>query len=305
MKKKISWFLSLLLTSILSTGQAQEDFEWWNQTHNWDGKTHWRNYLIVSPDYFGPNALEIPRMNFARIQNRTSLSTSFWYHKHTEEQTINNRLHFYSRLFSNRVAFSTFIVPQEWYEVSPQERDRRRMRGFDAQGQATGDLWVETHILLFSEKNRFANVLFRASLRTASGGKLSDARYTDAPGYYFDVSFGRTLLDRDGHQLYASLSQGFYVWQLYGDLYRQNDAYLYGLALEWKKEKLALSTEWTGYVGYITNGDRPFVGRFFGEYALGEKFSINLNLQQGFRDYGYSSLGLGVTWILKQHAAEE
>ena len=50
------------------------------------------------------------------------------------------------------------------------------------------------YLLLRSEK--WMDIVVSANLKTASGGRLCDARYTDAASYWFDANLGRTLWKR-------------------------------------------------------------------------------------------------------------
>ena len=50
----------LILILSLVTYSAQAQFNWWNQTHNWDGATPWTQYMTYSHAFLGPNALPIP-----------------------------------------------------------------------------------------------------------------------------------------------------------------------------------------------------------------------------------------------------
>ncbi|GIR12280.1 MAG: hypothetical protein CM15mP23_08550 [Cryomorphaceae bacterium] len=54
-------------------------------------------------------------------------------------------------------------------------------------GFASGDLLVELNALIFKNKN--TQFIFNMGLKTASGSQFRNARYTDAPAYYFDLSY--------------------------------------------------------------------------------------------------------------------
>jgi hypothetical protein len=127
---------------------------------------------------------------------------------------------------------------------------------------------------------------------------LENARYTDAPGYFFDISFGKNLVSKENESLRLAISQGFYVWQLLGRGQKQNDAYLYGIELAYEKNKWALNCGLSGYTGYLNNGDKPLVSRSQMAYSLSSKLLFNFRLQQGLNDFNYSSFAFSCTYQL-------
>jgi hypothetical protein len=64
---RFTFLLFFFVTCTLCPLTAQENFSWWNELHNWDGLSPWEGYLIVSPDFFGPNALPVPKLQNGRI----------------------------------------------------------------------------------------------------------------------------------------------------------------------------------------------------------------------------------------------
>ncbi len=53
-------FVIFIFLTAFYQSYGQNDYEWWNEAHNYDGYTHWTNYIIYSPYYLGPNALPVP-----------------------------------------------------------------------------------------------------------------------------------------------------------------------------------------------------------------------------------------------------
>ena len=78
---------------------------------------------------------------------------------------------------------------------------------------------------LRSEK--WMDIVVSANLKTASGGRLCDARYTDAASYWFDANLGRTLWKRKdvNASIRVQALAGFYCWMTNDVVNRQNDAF--------------------------------------------------------------------------------
>ena len=81
---------------------------------------------------------------------------------------------------------------------------------------------------LRSEK--WMDIVVSANLKTASGGRLCDARYTDAASYWFDANLGRTLWKRKdvNASIRVQALAGFYCWMTNDVVNRQNDAFCNG-----------------------------------------------------------------------------
>jgi len=57
------WLLLLLLFFFSGSTFAQNDFQWWNDLHDWQpGDPGWRNMMKITPGYLGPNALPVPEV---------------------------------------------------------------------------------------------------------------------------------------------------------------------------------------------------------------------------------------------------
>ena len=39
-----------------------QDYSWWNETHQWDGQSHWSSYMKVSPALW----VQMPFQSFCR-----------------------------------------------------------------------------------------------------------------------------------------------------------------------------------------------------------------------------------------------
>ncbi|NQT77944.1 MAG: hypothetical protein HQ565_09540 [Bacteroidetes bacterium] len=289
-------FLSIILLLGAFTSFAQDDnYDWWNKKHNWDGVTNWARYLIYSPAYLGPNALAVPEIRDALLEKRIFIETAADLHFSSGDNTQDLFLKFHYPFLDGRVAVELYGVPIEYFIMDTITRDERRGRDLDARGFAAGDLYIATLIQLLRDHGQWPDLLLGITMRTASGGNLGNARYTDAPGYFFDLSAGKSFKAGDKLSLRPYMMLGFYVWQTNRDDYRQNDAFLYGAGISLYGNSFECNAKFGGYKGYIGNGDAPMVLRANTIYKL-KKTDLKLTFQQGIKDFSYSSLSMGVTF---------
>jgi hypothetical protein len=268
--------------------------DWWKTLHNWDGYTPWSFYMNASPKYFGPNALPVPEMSNALVQDKLSLDiagdTYFGYGDNTED--IYTKL--IIPLFPSRVSLSLWFVPMEWYKTTEAIRDERFSLQEVPEGNVTGDLYVGTNIQLLHDKKYYPDVVLNIVLKTASGGDLYAARYYDTPAYWFDVTAGKSIFFSHSfvQELRVVGNAGFLCWQTLKSY--QDDAFMAGLKLNVVTRYLDLETDCSGYTGWIGNGDSPLVlrtkliykntgWRIFGQY------------QYGLNDYPYHQIRLGAS----------
>ena len=292
----ICLYLTFLLAGPLAFSQ-EESYEWWNNKHNWDGVTNWAKYLIYSPAYMGPNALPVPRIRDARIDTEVSLEGRAEMHFSGGDNTQNVFMKLHYPFLDGRVALEFYGVPVEHFKTDTLTRDERRSRDPDATGFAAGDLYIGTLVQLLRDHRRWPDLLLGISLRTASGGNLGNARFTDAPGYFFDLSMGKSFELQGNLNIRPYLMAGFYVWQTNRDDYRQNDAFLYGLGLSLTGNNMSFNTALGGYKGYIGNGDAPMVFRAHATRKFGNTH-LKISFQQGLQDFRYSTAGLGVVVVI-------
>lgn len=271
-----------------------QDYQWWNDKHNWDGITPWYDYMITSPAFMGPNALPVPTIQNGTIVKNAYFKFSLDKHFSKGDKTENLHTELYLPLFTNRVGLNIKLVPIEHYKMDTLTRDIRKARNIHGEGYAVGDVCFGTYIQLIENKERFPDVLLTINFKTASGTKLLDARHTDTPGYFFDLSFGKSFnLNKQEKRFikpYAML--GLYVWQLHGRAKFQNDAFLYGLGFDLVFPRLEIKNSFGGYYGYIGDGDRPMVYRLIFGSKFDSVFNYELRFQQGMHDNNYTSLRL-------------
>ncbi|MCB0667968.1 MAG: hypothetical protein KDC80_19210 [Saprospiraceae bacterium] len=271
-------------------GKAQ-DFTWWNSIHNWDGHTHWSRYIKLAPGFMGPNALPVPEINKGKLGSESSLQTAWETHFNPGDRTSNIYTRLYLPLATNKVGLSLELIPYERYHLNTTTRDARRVRDYDGTGSAFGDLYLGTHIQLLRNRRKLPDISVSINLKTASGNGLNAARFTDTPGYFFDLSMGKSFSIHnsviDTIRPYTML--GLYVWQTYQIDHYQNDCFLYGFGFDIESEKFIISNALTGYSGYIGDGDRPLVYRLTLQSQFEKYPNLSVRFQEGLSDFPYTS----------------
>jgi len=271
---------------------AGQDYQWWNRKHRWDGTTPWNQYLIPSPAYMGPNALPVPEVRNGGLPLEGFFELGLDGHFSNGDRTGNGYTRLFVPLFSPRVGLSVSFIPLEVYRTDTMTRDLRRSREYDGMGTSLGDLYFSTLIHLVRERGALPDILLGVNLKTASGTNFHAARHTDSPGYYFDLSAGKSFTPEGGilTSLRAYAMVGFYVYQTSLVNYMQNDAFLYGAGVDLIFSTLKLEQQLGGYTGYLDIGDSPLVYRLCFHWDAGPKAGFRLRFQHGFIDFPYTSL---------------
>lgn len=266
----------------------------------------------IAPAYFGPNAFPVPDMLDGRVQNHLRVEIAgdgYWGFQ--GDKTADAFARVFIPLFTDRVNLTIWMPVMEWYEMTP-ERQRvcRLQDSVIIAGQGAGDAYFSTDIQILRDKKWAPDIALRAACKSASGGQYGWARHYDCPGYFFDLSLGKSwyLGERqsgdkargEGVELRVAGSAGFLCWQT--DNGRQNDAVMYGLQLLLKSQYVSLRTTWSGYVGWENMGDHPMVikGRLSG-HAM--SFEPYVEYQYGIKDYPFHMMRVGLAYqidILKK-----
>ena len=279
---------------------SQTDYSWWGKVHNWDGITSWYNYLKFSPGYFGPNALPVPEITKGFVMDKGSIELAVDGHFSKGDNTQNLFTKLYYPIVANLIAIESYVVPIEHFKMDTATRDDRAARIKSGEGTAGGDIYFGTIIQLVKNK-KFPDIAIRLSCRTASGTNVSAARYTDAPGYFFDLSGGKDFKIKNSEnkkiRVYGML--GFYSWQTNSEAHRQDDALLYGAGIDFSCEKYTISASSAGYIGYINNHDSPAVVRL-NILRKGKSFNYGISTQYGLHDFYYKSIRLSLIYNLAE-----
>jgi len=279
----ICYFLSLPLFSQVDDGYN-------DPYQHWDGITHWTRYLTVSPGKFGPNALPVPRLENGLIDSVLTLQGSFLYHHNKGDKSPAIFGAFFIPV-GKKVTFEISGVLAEYFNLSPELRFERRTFQLYGKGFTVGDIYLKNHIQLIKDHNKLPDLSFHTSFKTTTGGALQKARYTDTHGYQLYLSTGKTksLADLNGNiRLYGHV--GFFSWQTYHVLHRQDDALMYGAGIALTINNYTLKHELTGYHGYRNVGDRPLVYRL--EIVQAKKQCVSISYQYGINDFDYHSFAI-------------
>ena len=298
MIKQICLAIFLFVSIISSAQSADEDYTWWNELHGWEeGMEGWRDWLIISPGYLGPNALMVPEVKrgFLNLKTEIELTASGHFMKGDPTQDISGRL--YVPFAQSRIAVELYGVIIEHFAFSEEIRNERYARIEDGKGWASGDLYFSTLIQLVKNRN-FPNTLLRMACKTASGNQLEGARYTDSPGYFFDLSFSKEVAKTETSLFRPFGLAGFYSWQTNDELNLQNDAFIYALGGDYERNNLMLSASWSGYSGYKNERDKPMQLNFELRKDYDGK-AFRVQYIHGLRHWEYKTVRLSFIWKLK------
>jgi hypothetical protein len=287
---------------------SQSDFSWWNQKHNYDGSNPWYYYMIISPEYLGPNALPVPEFHGSEIPNQHKISLGTEFHHSTGDKTANLYCSYTFPLFTEKASIHLDYRPVEIYRTDTITRDLRASRQFNPEGYSLGDLYITTHIQVLKDHKKWPDISIGIGIKTASGTELDAARHTDAPGYWFELGMGKRFLTGlsilRSIELYSRV--GFYAYQVYLLNNRQNDAFLYGAGIDLEIGKLRIGNQLTGFYEYLNNGDRPMVYRLIFKPSVPRRISAYILIQQGLNDFQYTSARLALVFnFSRKHITEE
>lgn len=255
---------------------------------------------MVSPEYFGPNAFPVPDMTDGRIKPYiyAELAADYWKGRvgdgndHTWDGFI--RLHF--PLWTKRASLEVWGPFVEHWSYSDAVAAYRRIGDARSQKKSwdSGDLYVGTNIqVLVGKPNTLKpDILLRAVLKSAMGNTFEQARYYDCGGYFFDgtIAWSRAFQYSYVMEIRAGLSGGFLCWQ--DGLARQNDAVQYGLFASISTWGFTFMADYSGYIGWENDGDRPrrLRLRFDGNAGRWRPF---VQYTHGFKNYPFDGIRIG------------
>lgn len=266
-------------------------------------KPNLRETTGIAPAYFGPNAFPVPDMLDGRVQNHLRVEIAGdGYFGFQGDKTADVFARLFIPLFTDRVNLTVWMPMMEWYELTPERIATCRVPDSLAHsGSGAGDAYFSTDIQILRDKKWAPDIALRAACKSASGGQYELARHYDCPGYFMDLSLGKSwyLGERQASdevkavELRVAGSVGFLCWQT--DNGRQNDAVMYGLQLLVKSQYVSLRTTWSGYVGWENDGDKPMIikGRLSGH---AKQFEPYVEYQYGIKDYPFHHLRVGMAY---------
>jgi len=298
MKNFLLFFLFIFSYVFVSGQDPNVDYGWWNNLHDWQtGDPGWRNYMIISPGYLGPNALAVPdvKRGFLKEKSELEITGSNHFHSGDPTQDISGRI--YIPFASNKIAVEMYGVLFEHFAFSEEIRNERFSRIEDGKGVAIGDFYFSTLIQLVKER-KFPNTLFRFAAKTASGNQLEGARYADSPGYFFDLSFSKEMGSTENMLFRPFGLIGFYSWQTNDELNLQNDALMYAAGADLCRNDWLFSTSISGYSGYKNEKDQPVQLNF----ELQKDFlknAIRFQYIHGLQHLEYKTIRFSFIWKMK------
>lgn len=252
----------------------------------------------IAPDFFGPNTFQVPQMLDGTVSGvlRAEVAGDYIRGRYgKKDDTYDFFVKLQVPLFTDRVNLSVWWAVHEWYDMSPDVMEYRRIpAGVPGKSHTAGTIFLSTDILLLRENARRPGITLRAALRTAAeGGAYESARGYDAAGYFFDVSVGKAF-----GPFRIALSTGFLCWQT--DYGRQNDAVMYGILASYSHRWVDVMAHYGGYWGWERCGDFPNTLRLRCGGGDSQKWPVRpyFEFQHGFIDWRFDQFRLGVcyTW---------
>lgn len=265
----------------------------------------------IAPKYFGPNAFPVPEIPLARIPKAITaelsgdmalgLGKSFG-----ADLTYGPSFLISVPLWTDRAALTVWMPVVEWWKYDSETALERRLaekylgggRGYDS-----GDVYVSMDIHVLKAKGWRPDIMVRAVLKSASGNHFGEARYYDAPGYFFDCTIANSLrFNGFFTELRAAVSGGFLCWQT--DNGRQNDAIQAGVAAMLDSRIFRLEVQGAGYFGWEGDGDRPVTVRARLDFHAGN-FSPFASCVYGIHDYPFCQFRIGLRYYFPLQKLKE
>ncbi|MBO4634113.1 MAG: hypothetical protein J5669_01940 [Bacteroidales bacterium] len=259
----------------------------------------WSTPTLVSPEYFGPNAFPVPDMSEGVVKPYVYAEIAADYYKGRVADGNDHTWDAFVRLsvpLGKRVSFEVWGPVAEHWSYSPAVAQYRRVTQDNGKRWDSGDIYVGTNILIVKGKANtlVPDFLARAVLKTAMGNTFEQARFYDAAGYFFDgtVSWSRNWGPQSYvRELRAGLSGGFLCWQ--DGLARQNDAVMFGLMARLVTWGFDFTVDYSGYIGWQNDGDRPRRLRLRLDGHLGRWLPF-VQYTHGFKNYPFDGVRVGL-----------
>jgi len=288
----------LIILVLLAEHVQSQDFGWWAKLVDWDGVTPWQRYIKTNPAYLGPNALPVPFITNGSIDSVNSIGITTNFHFSKGDNTQNLAVYGNYCLVKDVISFDFYWVPYERFQMSHAIKEERHVFShYYYENSAQGEIHLNTNIQLLRKLRDHVHLALRIGYRLPTSNGLGSARFTDAPGYYFDLSAARPFHKESRWKLIGMT--GLYVWQTNLDGRRQNDAFLFGGGIEWNPSRWHIQLYGSGYLGYMDDmGDKPVLVRA-GLERKGKRLNQILRFQQGISNFDYSSVEAGLRYNFK------
>lgn len=269
-----------------------QSMEKWVEHVKWDGYSHWSKYIIYSSEYMSPNSLPVPDIGNGSIDSTNHIGIESGFHFAPGDKAQHIRFVANHCLYKDLISVQLTWLPIEWYQSTDEFKINRNVyyqNFYDK--HAAGDVILNTTIQLLNRWRKYQHVALRVGYRFPTSNGVGASRFTDAPGYYFDLSAARVFKNHPQWKLIAM--SGFYVWQM--NVYGQDDAFLVGAGTEFNNNKVRFQIYTSGYFGWRRIGDDPVITGIYLEKRM-KRISVNLNLRQGLHDVEYSTIAAGIKY---------
>ncbi len=304
MKRLLVLFFFLCAITLVKA----QDFDWWDALHNYPDAagTDRDRYISISPGYMGPNALRVPVLRNGKIDNWLWSENTIEYHYGNGDQTVNIWNEFNIPLAKDKALLYVQSVPWEYFEVTEDIRNERRMQNRSGLGWNTGDTAFGVILRIANEEtSKWPNIAFRAHSKTTTGGNISNARNTDGSMFFWESTVSKTIIQNETSSLLIKGMLGFYTWQTNknflpnGSNYYQNDAGTYGVGVEYQNGMWLIGSDVSGYHGYIQNRDTPAFWRNQISYRL-KHIALYANFEVGLDNWGWNTVTFGYRHFWKE-----
>ncbi len=281
--KNIIYATITLLVSLITIENINAQDESWQES---------MKLLQYSPRYFGPNAFPIPELRSGYIETRWEVEVRGEYHECEGDRTKDIYARAFIPIAKGCAGLEVSYILYEYYNTTQAIVDERHAAGRYWKNGAHGDVIVSSFYKLL-KSDKWADITVEAALKTASGNRVVDARFTDAASYWFDINIGRDIYKNADRTSFIRLQGlvGFYCWMTNDIVHRQNDALTYSVGISGGHKNLTVQADMAGINGYEDNGDRPLLLRTKLNYEY-KKNILSLRYKHGINDYLYDTFSL-------------
>lgn len=257
-----------------------------------------------SSAWFGPNALPVPEFTDATIPAKTIFQLMGDYYFGFGDKTKNGYLKVEIPLLPERVSLKVWGTAFEHFETTEAVRQKRNASA--RTGSEFGDIYVQTRMLICTEKEIRPSIILNTTLRTASPKTYLTRRYFDTPGYYFDTEIGKSFQTGGAwiSEIRTVVNGGFLCWETTKSI--QDEGPLYGGKIIVGNPNWNLENTISGYWGWMhTNKASPDYGDAAAVWASkiiihSNKLSYFAQYQYGIRDFPFHQIRVGVSFQVER-----
>jgi hypothetical protein len=214
------------------------------------------------------------------------------YHSYKGDRTKNIFARVFVPVAKGLAGLEVSYVIYEYYNMTPETVEERFAAGTSWKTGAHGDVIVSSFYQVLRNEKRM-DIMVESTLKTGSGNRLADARYTDAATYWFNINIGRNLYKSADEKTSVRIQgyAGFYCWMTNDLVHRQNDALTYSAGISGMHGNISATADIAGIYGYENNGDRPIQIRTKANYEY-RKNILSFRYRHGMKDSLYDSFSI-------------